>query len=59
VGAADVNHGPRWLDRPGRRRFFRAGDAHAGALLALSLVYLLHLPRADFSDGLEWVAGAS
>jgi hypothetical protein len=23
----------------------------------LSLVYLLYLPRADFSDGLEWVAG--
>lgn len=26
-------------------------------LLALSLVYLLYLPRADFSNGLEWAAG--
>ena len=37
--------------------FFRAGHAHAGALLLLSLVYLLSLPRADFSNGLEWVVG--
>jgi hypothetical protein len=48
VGAADVNHGPRGLDRLGRRRFFGAGDAHAGALLVLSLAYLLYMPRADF-----------
>jgi hypothetical protein len=40
-----------------QRGFFRAGHAHAGVLLVLSLVYLLYLPRADFSDGLEWVAG--
>jgi hypothetical protein len=40
-----------------QRRFFRAGHAHAGVLLVLALVYLLYLPRADFSNGLEWVAG--
>jgi hypothetical protein len=40
-----------------QKGFFRAGHAHAGVLLVLSLVYLLYLPRADFSDGLEWVAG--
>ncbi|MCA2223831.1 hypothetical protein [Nonomuraea aurantiaca] len=40
-----------------RERFFRAGHAHAGVLLLLSLVYLLYLPRAGFSDGLEWLAG--
>lgn len=40
-----------------RERFFRAGHAHAGVLLVLSLVYLLYLPRAGFSDGLEWLAG--
>ncbi|MEV1243038.1 hypothetical protein ACIBO2_30810 [Nonomuraea sp. NPDC050022] len=40
-----------------RERFFRAGHAHAGALLLLSLVYLLYLPRAGFSDGLEWLTG--
>ena len=26
-------------------------------LLVLSLVYLLYLPRTDFSNSLEWVAG--
>ena len=40
-----------------QKGFFRAGHAHAGVLLVLSLVYLLYLPRADFSNGLEWVAG--
>ncbi|MET9251908.1 hypothetical protein [Nonomuraea sp. NPDC003709] len=42
-----------------RERFFRAGHAHAGVLLVLSLVYFLYLPRAGFSDGLEWLAGAA
>lgn len=37
--------------------FFRAGHAHAGVLLVLSLVYLLYLPRADFSNALEWTSG--
>jgi hypothetical protein len=40
-----------------QKSFFRAGHAHAGVLLVLSLVYLLYLPRADFSNALEWVAG--
>jgi hypothetical protein len=40
-----------------QRGFFRAGHAHAGVLLVLSLVYLLYLPRTDFSNGLEWLAG--
>jgi hypothetical protein len=47
--------------RPGlsdwQKGFFRAGHAHAGVLLVLTLVYLLYLPRADFSNGLEWAAG--
>ncbi len=42
---------------PWQRVFFRAGHAHAGVLLVLSLVYLLYLPRAEFSNGLEWAAG--
>ncbi len=41
-----------------QKGFFRAGHAHAGVLLVLSLVYLLYLPRADFSSGLEWAAGS-
>jgi hypothetical protein len=47
--------------RPGlsdwQKGFFRAGHAHAGVLLVLTLAYLLYLPRADFSNGLEWAAG--
>jgi hypothetical protein len=43
--------------QPWQRAFFRAGHAHAGVLLVLVLVYLLYLPRAEFSDGLEWAAG--
>ena len=42
-----------------QKGFFRAGHAHAGVLLVLSLVYLLSPPRADFSDGLEWVCGGA
>jgi hypothetical protein len=42
-----------------RERFFRAGHAHAGVLLVLSLVYFLYLPRAGFSAGLEWLAGGA
>jgi hypothetical protein len=40
-----------------RERFFRAGHAHAGVLLVLSLVYLLYLPRAGFSNAWEWLLG--
>ncbi|NRQ32477.1 hypothetical protein HII36_11590 [Nonomuraea sp. NN258] len=40
-----------------RERFFRAGHAHAGVLLILSLVYLLYLPRAELSEGMEWLFG--
>jgi hypothetical protein len=49
--------------RPGlsdwQKGFFRAGHAHAGVLLVLTLAYLLYLPRADFSNGLEWPRAAS
>jgi hypothetical protein len=38
-------------------RFFRAGHAHAGVLLVLSLVYFRYLPETGFSDGLQWACG--
>ena len=38
-------------------RFFRAGHAHAGVLIVLSLVYFLYLDRADFSNGVDWLVG--
>src|ERR687887_1025422 len=40
-----------------RMRFFRAGHAHAGVLIVLSLVYYIYLDRADFSNGWDWVVG--
>jgi hypothetical protein len=40
-----------------RERFFRAGHAHAGVLLMLSLVYFLYLDRTGFSTGIQWLAG--
>jgi hypothetical protein len=40
-----------------RMRFFRAGHAHAGVLIVLSLVYYVYLDRADFSNGWDWVVG--
>jgi len=40
-----------------REQFFRAGHAHAGVLLVLSLVYFIYLERAGFSEGVQWLAG--
>ena len=40
-----------------RQQFFRAGHAHAGVLLVLSLVYFLHLDRTGYSDRVKWLAG--
>jgi hypothetical protein len=42
-----------------QKGFFRAGHAHAGVLLVLTLVYLLYLTRADFSNQFEWIVGAA
>jgi heme/copper-type cytochrome/quinol oxidase subunit 4 len=41
-----------------REQFFRAGHAHAGVLLVLSLVYFLHLDRTGYSDRAKWFAGS-
>ena len=40
-----------------REQFFRAGHAHAGVLLILSLVYFLYLDRTGYSTGVQWLAG--
>ncbi len=40
-----------------REQFFRAGHAHAGVLLVLSLVYFLYLDQTDFSTTVRWLAG--
>ncbi len=40
-----------------QEQFFRAGHAHAGVLLVLSLVYFLYLDRTGYSIGVQWLAG--
>jgi fucose 4-O-acetylase-like acetyltransferase len=40
-----------------QEQFFRAGHAHAGVLLVLSLVYFLYLGRTGSSTGVQWIAG--
>jgi hypothetical protein len=41
-----------------REQFFRAGHAHAGVLLVLSLAYFLYLGRVGYPDGVQWLAGS-
>lgn len=40
-----------------QKQFFRAGHAHAGVLLVLSLVYFRYLRDTDFSRATRWVSG--
>src|SRR5258708_32635421 len=44
-----------WLT-PFREKYFRAGHAHAGVLLLLSLLYSIYLAQTTFSGGLKLVA---
>ena len=39
-----------------QRTYFRAGHAHAGVLLVMTLVALAVLDRTEFGDGARWVA---
>lgn len=41
-----------------REQFFRAGHAHAGVLLVLSLVYFVYLGRTNYSATVQWLAGS-
>jgi hypothetical protein len=42
---------PYYVESPLRQRLWRAGHAHAGVLLLLSLVMLSYVDRADLPDG--------
>src|SRR5918994_7035288 len=44
---------PGYLDNPVRQNLWRAGHAHAGVLLILTLVGLLLVDQADLSSGLR------
>lgn len=46
---------PGYLDNPVRQDLWRAGHAHAGVLVILTLVGLLLLDHADLSSGLQWL----
>ena len=46
---------PGYLDNPVRQDLWRAGHAHAGVLVILTLVGLLLVDQADLSDGLRWL----
>jgi len=46
---------PGYLDNPVRQNLWRAGHAHAGVLVLLTLVGLLLLQYADLSSGLAWL----
>jgi hypothetical protein len=40
-----------------RERFFRAGHAHAGVLLVLSVGSILYFDRTEYSTAVQWLAG--
>jgi len=42
---------PGYLDNPVRQNLFRAGHAHAGVLLLLTLVGILYVDQTDLSPG--------
>lgn len=47
---------PGYLDNPVRQNLMRAGHAHAGVLVMLTLVGLLYVDGANLSEPLRWVA---
>lgn len=46
---------PRYRQNPLRQQLWRAGHAHAGVLLILSLVALLYVDQADLSEAWKQV----
>jgi uncharacterized membrane protein len=51
-----VGHTPGYLDNPLRQNLWRAGHAHAGVYLVLSLVLLRYVDEATLSPTWKWVA---
>lgn len=45
-----------YADNPFRQDMWRAGHAHAGVFLVLSLVMLRYVDEADLGDAWKWVA---
>ena len=53
-----VGNTPGYLDNPLRQNLWRAGHAHAGVYLVLSLVMLLYLDGAILPPFWKWLARA-
>lgn len=51
-----INTGSGYIENPIRQDLWRAGHAHAGVLLLLSLVVLRYVDEANLSDGWRQVA---
>lgn len=51
-----VRRAPGYADNPLRQDLWRAGHAHAGVYLVLSLVMLRYVDEARLSPGWRWVA---
>ena len=51
-----VERAPGYADNPLRQDLWRAGHAHAGVFLILSLVVLRYVDEAALSAGWKWVA---
>jgi hypothetical protein len=49
-----ISPGSGYMDNPLRQNLFRAGHAHAGVLLVLSLVALRYVDEAQLSEGWKW-----
>ena len=51
-----ITNSPGFVDNPLRHDFFRAGHAHAGVYLVLSLVMLRYVDEATLGPGWKWLA---
>jgi hypothetical protein len=51
-----VGRAPGYFDNPLRQGLWRAGHAHAGVYLVLSLVLLRYVDEALLSPGAKWLA---
>ena len=54
-----ITPGSGYMDNPLRQNLFRAGHAHAGVLLVLSLVALRYVDEAELPAGWKWYVRSS
>ncbi len=53
-----IGNSPGYADNPLRHNLWRAGHAHAGVYLVLSLVMLRYVDEAELSPFWKWIARA-